>query len=144
ALYNRAAGDPATAEPIARAVRRFSADLILVGLAGSLMLDAGRAAGLRVAAEAFADRAYEADGTLRSRRLPGAIHPDPATAAAQALSIVRDGQVRAYDGTLVPIRADTLCIHGDTPDAPAYARAVRAALEGAGIAVAPLAPVART
>jgi UPF0271 protein len=143
ALYNRAAGDPATAEPIARAVRRFSSDLILVGLAGSGLLEAGRAAGLRVAAEAFADRAYEAGGTLRSRRLPGAIHPDPATAAAQALSIVRDGQVRAYDGTLVPIQADTLCIHGDTPDAPAYARAVRAALEGAGIAVVPLAPVAR-
>jgi UPF0271 protein len=143
ALYNRAAADTAVAEPIARAVARFDPGLVFVGLAGSVMLDVARAAGLPVAAEAFADRAYEAGGTLRSRRLPGAIHADPATAAAQALSIVCEGQVRAYDGTLVPIQADTLCIHGDTPDAPAYAHAVRAALEEAGIAVAPLALVAR-
>ncbi len=140
ALYNRAAGDAATAEAIARGVRRFSRDCILVGLAGSLLIAAGEAAGLPVAAEAFADRAYEADGTLRSRRLPGALLPDPAAAAAQAVSIVRDGQLRRFDGILVLLHADTLCIHGDTPGAVEYARAVRAALEAAGVVVAPLAP----
>ncbi|HMA33936.1 MAG TPA: 5-oxoprolinase subunit PxpA [Chloroflexia bacterium] len=138
ALYNRAAGDYALAAAIARAVHSFAPTLILVGLAGSRLLDAGRTLGLPVAAEAFADRAYEADGTLRARRLPGAILPDPAAAAAQALSIVQHGQVRAYDGTLVPVHADTLCIHGDTPGAPAYAQAVRSALEAAGITIAAL------
>ncbi|MGI8589014.1 MAG: 5-oxoprolinase subunit PxpA [Chloroflexia bacterium] len=128
ALYNRAATDPAVAEAVARAVRAFSADLLLVGLAGSLLLDAGRAVGLAVVAEAFADRAYESDGSLRSRRLPGAILPDPASAAAQARSIAHDGYVTAHGGTRVPMRADTLCIHGDTPNAPSYAAAVRVVL----------------
>ena len=140
ALYNRAAADPAGAEPVVRAVRRFSTELMFVGLAGSVMLDVARAARLPVAAEAFADRAYEADGSLRSRRLPGAILADPAAAAAQALSNVQQGQVRAHDGTLVPIAAATLCIHGDTPGAPAYARAVREALAAAGVPVAAPAP----
>lgn len=133
ALYNRAARDAGIAETICRAVRRCSAELVLVGLAGSLLLEAGRASGLAVAAEAFADRGYEADGSLRSRRLPGALLPDAATAAAQSVAIVRDGAVRAFDGTMVAVRADTLCIHGDTPGAATFAAAVRAALEGAGV-----------
>lgn len=135
ALYNRAARDVAVAEAIAKAVRRCSAELVLVGLAGSLLLEAGRASGLAVAAEAFADRAYEADGSLRSRRLDGAVLPDAAAAAAQAVTIVRDGHVRTFDGATVAVRADTLCIHGDTPGAPAFAAAVRAALEAAGVEV---------
>ncbi|MDQ3871199.1 MAG: LamB/YcsF family protein [Chloroflexota bacterium] len=138
ALYNRAAADAVVAEAVAEAVRAYPADLILVGLAGSVLLDVGRARGLPVAAEAFADRAYEPDGTLRSRRLPGAVLPRPADAAAQAVAIVRDGQVRAHGGETVTVRADTLCIHGDTPGAPQYARAVRRALEDAGVALAPL------
>jgi len=140
ALYNRAALDVAIAEAVARAVRRVSADLILVGLAGSVSLEAGRAAGLAVAAEGFADRAYEPDGRLRSRRLAGAVHVDPAIAAAQAVGIVRDGRVTAHDGTTVALHADTICLHGDTPGAPALARAIRAALEAAGIGVAALRP----
>jgi 5-oxoprolinase (ATP-hydrolysing) subunit A len=136
ALYNRAAIDPSVAEAIARSVRRLSRELILVGLAGSAMLDAGRAAGLSVAAEAFADRAYEPDGRLRPRRLPGAVHTDPDAAAAQAISIVRDGRVTAHDGSIVEVRADTICLHGDTPGAPAIARAVRIGLEAAGVAIA--------
>ena len=140
ALYNRAAVDRSVAEAVAGAVRAYPAHLVLVGLAGSVLLDAGRAAGLPVAAEAFADRAYERDGTLRSRRLPGAVLPSAADAAAQAVSIVRDGHVRTYDGQTVAVRADTLCVHGDTPGAPEYARAVRRALESAGVAVEPLAP----
>jgi len=134
ALYNRAAVDAAVAEPVARAVRRFSADLILIGLAGSALLAAGEAAGLRVAAEAFADRAYAADGTLRDRRLPGAVLSTPAAAAAQAVAIAQ-GRLHAHDGTPLPLTAATLCIHGDTPDAVAYATAVRAALDAAGVAV---------
>lgn len=138
ALYNRAAVDASVAESIARAVRRVSGDLVLVGLAGSVMLEAGRAAGLAVAAEAFADRAYEPDGTLRSRRHPDAVHASPATAAAQAVSIVRDGWATAHDGSTVAIRADTICLHGDTPDAPAFARAIRAALTESGVTIAAL------
>ena len=126
ALYNRAARDPSVADPIARAVRRVSTDLILVGPPDSALLRAGAGAGLTVAAEGFADRAYEPDGTLRSRRLPGAVHTDPAIAAAQAVALAADG------------RYATLCVHGDTPGAPAIARAVRAALEAAGHRVAAL------
>jgi UPF0271 protein len=127
ALYNRAALDRAVAEPIARAVRRVSADLILVGPPDSALHMAGAAAGLRFAGEGFADRAYEPDGTLRSRRLPGAVLTDAAVAAAQAVALAGDG------------RHATLCVHGDTPDAPVIARAVRAALEAAGHRVVALA-----
>ena len=138
ALYNRAARDPEQAATIARAVRRVSADLILVGLAGSAILQAGADAGLTTAAEAFADRAYESDGSLRSRRLPGAVLAAADAAAAQALSIVRDGRVTTDEGESVAVRADTICIHGDTPGAAEFARAVRSALEAAGVEIAPI------
>lgn len=139
ALYNRAATDLALAATVARATRRFSAELVLVGLAGSALPDAGREAGLTVAAEAFADRAYEPDGTLRSRRQPDAVHHDPAAVAAQAVSIARDGRVRAHDGSDVAVSAETICLHGDTPGAPAIARAVRESLRDARIEVQALA-----
>jgi UPF0271 protein len=122
ALYNRSARDPATAEAVARAVRGFSADLILVGLSGSASLAAAEGAGLKTAAEAFADRAYEPDGTLRSRRLEGAVLDDPEACAEQARRIVRERRPEA----------DTLCIHGDRPGATARAAAVRRALEADG------------
>jgi UPF0271 protein len=138
ALYNRAASDGAVAGAIARAVRRCSSELILVGLAGSALLDAGMDAGLRVAAEAFPDRAYEADGSLRSRRQADAVLTDSATIATRAAAMARDGSVVASDGTTIEIHADTLCLHGDTPGAAQHARAVRGALEAAGIAIAPL------
>jgi UPF0271 protein len=132
ALYNRAARDEAAAAAIARAVAGFGHHLVLVGLAGSAFVAAGREAGLVVAEEAFADRAYEADGTLRERTLPGAVLDDPAAAAAQALAIVR-GSVRAHDGTMIAVRADTICVHGDLAGAAARARAVREALVAAGV-----------
>jgi UPF0271 protein len=135
ALYNAAARDEALAETVCRAVRHFSADVALVALAGSVLLDAGRAAGLRVASEAFADRAYEEDGSLRSRRLPGAVLDDPEEAAQQALSIVTEGTVRALGRHPIALQADTICLHGDTPGAPAFAAAVRAALEEAGVEI---------
>jgi 5-oxoprolinase (ATP-hydrolysing) subunit A len=138
ALYNRAARDAVLAETIAQAVHAFDPRLVLIGLAGSLLLEAGRSAGLRVAAEAFADRAYEPDGSLRSRRLPGAVLGSPDEAAEQALSIVSLGRVPAHDGSVVDVHADTLCIHGDTPGAADYARHVRRALEEAGVSVRPL------
>ena len=134
-LYNDAVANPALAAAIARAVARLDDRLILVGLAGSALVQAGRDAGLTVAEEVFADRVYEADGRLRSRRLPDAMLHDPARSAEQALRMVRDGQVVAYDGTVVPVRADTVCIHGDGPTAPPIARELRARLEAAGVAV---------
>jgi 5-oxoprolinase (ATP-hydrolysing) subunit A len=138
-LYNRAARDRGLAELVAGAVEDVSPELTLVGLAGSQSLRAARAISLPVAAEAFADRAYEVDGSLRSRDLPGAVHSDPAQAAQQALSIVRDHRVRAWDGSWLAVEADTLCIHGDSPGAVDMARAVRKALEQAGIEVRPVA-----
>ncbi len=134
ALYNRAARDPDAAAAIARAVRRFSASLVLVGLAGSALVQAGREAGLAVAEEAFADRAYGPDGSLRSRDLPGAVLDDPGDAARQALAIVR-GTLSASDGSPLAVRADTICVHGDLPGAAARARAVREALVGAGVEI---------
>jgi len=138
ALYNRAAHDERLAGVICSAVGKFDSSLVLVALAGSKMLDVAEAAGLTTAAEAFADRAYEVDGSLRSRRLPGAILPTPGAAAAQGVSIATRGYVTSHDGKQVAVRADTLCIHGDTPGAPDYARAVRAALEAAGVTLARL------
>ena len=139
ALYNRAAQDERLAGSIARAIRRFSPELILVGLAGSRLVEAGKAAGLTVAAEAFPDRAYEPDGLLRSRQLPGAVLTDSAAIAARAVEMARNGTVTATDGTVVPLRADTLCLHGDTPGAAEHARAVRDALEATGVTIAPVA-----
>jgi UPF0271 protein len=135
ALYNRAATDPDVAAVVVDAVRSFSSDLVLYALAGSLLFRAAQAAGMRVAAEAFADRTYEPDGSLRSRRLPDALILEPAIAAAQALSIVRDRCVRTRDGHVVAVEAETICIHGDTPGAPGLARAVRAALEDTNVLI---------
>ena len=135
ALYNRAAVDTATAEVVARAVRRCSPDLVLVGLAGSRLLAAGVRAGLRTAAEAFPDRAYEADGTLTLRGRAGAVLEDSAEIAERAVRMARDGEVVAVDGSTIAIEADTICLHGDTPGAVEHARAVRAALGAAGIDV---------
>src|SRR5436190_2150352 len=130
-----------TSANIARGVHAAAGGEILprlVGLAGSGSLDVYRESGFTVAAEAFADRRYEPDGRLRSRALPGALLEDPDEAAAQAVSIARDGRVTASDGSSLAIAAGTLCLHGDTPGAVRIATAVRAALAAAGIAVAPL------
>ncbi len=135
ALYNVAAQDMVVAMAIARAVAAFSRELALVGLAGSALIAAGHELGLPVLAEAFADRAYEANGRLRDRRHTDALITDPAQCLAQTLQIVRDQMVVAVDGTAVPLQADTICLHGDTPGAAARAAVLRRGLEAAGIAV---------
>jgi UPF0271 protein len=126
ALYNQAARDPALADAIARALARFDRGLIYVGLATSAaMREAAGGQGLRFAGEAFADRVYDPDGTLQSRRVAGSVIADPDQAARQALSIARDGMVVAHDGTPVALAAETLCLHGDNPAAVANARSGR-------------------
>lgn len=135
ALYNRAAADPRAADAIATAVRAFDPGLRLVGLAGSCLLDAGRAAGLQVLAEGFADRRYDARGLLVSRGSPEALIEDPALAEAQVLGMVRDGSVIAIDGTSVRVSVDTVCLHGDSPRAVALASRLRAALGRHGIRI---------
>jgi UPF0271 protein len=142
ALYTMAARDPVLARAIARAVRDVDPALLLYGLAGSELTRAGVEAGLAVANEAFVDRRYRADGSLRPRSLDGALIDDAEVAIGQALAIVERGQVVADDGSTVAVRADTLCLHGDGVDAPAFARRLRAALADRGIAVA--APVSAT
>jgi 5-oxoprolinase (ATP-hydrolysing) subunit A len=138
ALYNQAAKDLDLACAIADAVRAFRRGLHLVGLAGSLQVEAARAAGLRAVGEAFADRRYLPDGSLMPRSLPGAVLDDPAEAAEQALSIAKEGFAVASDGARVRIDAQTLCLHGDTPGAVRMAQAVRRRLEAAGVEIAPL------
>ena len=135
ALYNQAARNREIARAIAEGARRWKTDVILVGLAGSIMLEEFRARGFPVAAEAFADRRYERDGSLRSRKFEDALLRDPEQAAEQALRIVEQGSVVAADGSVVSLVAQTICIHGDTPGAIAIAAAVHRRLTGAGIVI---------
>jgi UPF0271 protein len=135
ALYNMAAWDPALAGAVADAVRASGEGLILFGLAGSLLVKAGRDRGLAVAEEVFADRAYGPDGRLLPRRDPRAMIRDPQQALERVLRMVREGRVRAADGADVAVRADTVCIHGDEPGSLALAQALRRGLEAAGVAV---------
>lgn len=123
ALYNQAVKDPAIAQAIADGVGRWSKSVVLVGLAGSHMLDVFAENGFRTAAEVFADRRYEADGTLRSRKLPGALIEDPAEAADHGLQIIETGHPRAQ----------TICIHGDTHGALDIAQALATRLRAAGV-----------
>jgi len=136
ALYNMAARDMKLADAIANAVRDFDPTLWLFGLAGSALIDAGRAAGLPVAAEAFADRGYRDDGSLQPRSQPGALITESDQAIAQAMAIAREGRVRAVDGSIIELEADTLCVHGDGAHAVLFAHNLRAALEAADITVA--------
>lgn len=140
ALYNQAVRNRELAAAIAKGVARWSRDVVLVGLAGSPMLDVFREAGFAVAAEAFADRRYEPDGTLRSRKFEDALIRNPEEAAWQALGIVERGVVIASDGSEVSVVAQTLCIHGDTPGAPEIATTVARTLREAGVKVCGFSP----
>lgn len=128
ALYNVAARDAAVAAAVAEAVAAVDRELVLVGLSASRLIAAGAAAGLQVLNEAFADRRYHEDGRLVSRETAGAVITDPAQAAGQARALARDGAVVTLDGGRLEVRAETICLHGDTPNAINIARAVHAAL----------------
>jgi len=138
ALYNAAAADAALAEAVATAVRDFDPGLVLVGLSGSELVTVGEQMGLRVAREAFADRAYEADGRLTPRGGPGAVLDGTEEVVARVLRMVRLGRVRARTGEDLPLEAQTLCLHGDEPHAVAFAQEVRTALQAEGVAIAPV------
>jgi 5-oxoprolinase (ATP-hydrolysing) subunit A len=135
ALFNMAVRDAALADAIARAVATLDKAMILFGLPGSELVSAGRRAGLRTACEVFADRAYQADGTLVSRQDPGAVIDDADAVEERVIGMVREQAVAAIDGSRVALTVDTICVHGDTPDAAALAGRVRAALEKAGVEI---------
>lgn len=139
ALYNMAARDRALADAIATATRDFDRLLILVGLAGRALVDAGCDAGLTIQREGFCDRRYRADGSLTPRSEPGAVIENIDTAVAQAVSIAMRGEAFTVDGKTVRIEADTLCVHGDRANATAFAEHLRRALEGAGVRIAAVA-----
>lgn len=140
ALYHSGAEFPDVARAIAEGVRRFRPSLVLVGAAASMLIEAGREAGLAVAEEAFADRRYRRDGTLVPRGEARALITDPDEAADQAVAIARDRAVTAADGARVAVRADTLNLHGDTPGAAAIARRIHERFRAEGIRIAPLEP----
>ena len=139
ALYNMACRDRALAAAIARATAAIDRSLVLFGLPNSELLRAGEAEGLTVAAEVFADRSYDPDGSLTSRNKPGSVIHDTPLVVSRAIRMVRDKQVVAVDGSTIALQADTICLHGDTPGAADHARAVRTGLEAAGITVSSLA-----
>ena len=138
ALYNMAARDARLARAIARAVRACDPSLILFGLPDSPILEAGRAEGLRVAAEGFADRSYEPDGSLTPRSRPGAVIHDVEAVVSRAVRMAADGVVLTADGRAVALRVATICVHGDTPGAADLVERIAGALRGAGALVAPI------
>ncbi|MEJ1973148.1 MAG: 5-oxoprolinase subunit PxpA [Lacunisphaera sp.] len=135
ALYNLAARDAVFARAVAEGVYEADPRLVLVGLAGSRLLEAGTACGLSTISEVFADRTYQADGSLTPRSQPDALIKDAAVAVAQVLRMVREGRVIATDGSAVEIQADTVCLHGDGAHAVEFAQQLRAALTSAGIEI---------
>jgi UPF0271 protein len=137
AIYNVAVKDRELSLGIAEGIADAGGNLILVGLPGSELLRAGQEVGVRVAREAFGDRAYNEDGTLVSRKLPGSLITDPGAVAERVLGFTR-GMVTAISGKEIRIQADTICLHGDTPGAGAIARRVRERLEASGIKPRPM------
>lgn len=135
ALYNDAVRDPALADIVARVAAEAPGSPAFMGMADTELERAAERHGLTFIAEAFVDRAYEPDGTLVSRSEPGAVHGELSVATTQAVGLATSGQVTARNGELIDVRADTLCIHGDTPGAPEAARAVRDVLESHGVEI---------
>jgi UPF0271 protein len=133
ALFNMAVRDAALADAIARAAARIDRTLILFGLPGSQLVQAGRRAGLRTASEGFADRAYLADGTLVPRQQPGAVITDPDAVIPRVIRMARDGLVEAIDGTSIALVVDTICVHGDTLGAAELAGRIHVALAQEGV-----------
>lgn len=140
ALYNRIVRDEVQAQAVVDAIRSVDDSLAILTQPGAVVGQVAEAEGLQVFHEAFADRAYNADGTLVSRRLPGAVITDPAEVAARVLRMVQCHEVEAIDGSIVALHADSVCVHGDSPFAVAMARAVRARLEAEAIVIRSFAP----
>jgi UPF0271 protein len=135
ALYNLAARDERAAAEVIEAVKSYDPDLCLFCPAGSMIVEMARGAGLKVAREAFADRAYTGDGQLAPRNVRGAVIHDPRKVRERVLKLVKTGIVVSLDGDDIELDADSLCVHGDTPDAWQIAKVVKEALETAGISI---------
>jgi UPF0271 protein len=135
ALYNTIVHHEQQAAAVVDAVRRYDPDLPVLGLPGSVFLHLAEEAGLSTVREAFADRGYHPDGTLVSRREPGALLHDPAEVAQRMLRLVTDRTLVAVDGTVIKMEADSICVHGDSPGAVAMARAVHTSLTGTGVPI---------
>lgn len=138
AMYNMAGRDEALAEAICEGIYEVDPGLVLLGLSGSRMLEAAKRTGLKCAKEVFADRAYEEDGTLVARNIPGAMITDEEEAVERVLRIVKDGVVTAITGRDIEVTADSVCIHGDGPKALAFAAKIREALEREAVRIVPL------
>lgn len=139
AMYNMAAKDRKLADAICEAITEVDSNLILLGLSGSEMLKAAKAKGLRCASEVFADRAYEPDGSLTPRALEGSVITDEEEAIRRVLQMVTEGTVVARNGQVIPIEADSICLHGDGVKAVEFARRIRQALTDSGVEIVPLA-----
>lgn len=139
ALYNRMAVDPTTAAAVVAALTAYDRPLPLLTLPGSAATTAAEHGGIRSVSEGFADRAYHHDGRLVHRKTPGAVFDDRGMVSTRALRMARDGEVETIDGSLLHLRIDSLCVHGDTPGAVQIAAAVRESLQGADIPLAPFA-----
>jgi len=135
ALYNQAAKDQRLANAIAEAVRKIDGNLIIYGLSGSFLISEARHRGLAAASEVFADRTYQSDGSLTPRTQPNALIADSGKAVNQVLQMVEDQTVNTADGETIPIKTDTICIHGDGGNAVEFARKIRAALDNKGVSV---------
>lgn len=143
AMYNMAAKDEALAKAICQAIYEYDKDLILIGLANSQMLVQAKSMGLRCAAEVFADRAYEEDGTLVARTKPGAMIEDEELAVSRVVRMIKEGKVTAITGKDIDITADSVCVHGDGPKALAFVGKLRDAFAAEGIAVVPLSQIVK-
>ncbi|WVT77855.1 5-oxoprolinase subunit PxpA (plasmid) [Sinorhizobium chiapasense] len=139
ALYNTIASDARQADDVITGIKAVDPTLVLMALAGAPIVEQARAAGLTVVCEAFADRAYNPDGSLVSRRLPGAVIHDPEVVANRMLRLVSEHRITAIDGTEIALEAQSICIHGDTPSAVALARTVRDRLIANGVELKPFA-----
>lgn len=137
ALYNMAATDQLIAEAIAEGVFKVDPELVLVGLAGSKLIEAGKKAGLKSAREAFADRAYQQDGTLRPRHYSDAVISDVKVAASQVIRMLKEGAIRSIDGGAFSVEVDTVCVHGDGPYAVEFAKKIRQILLAEGVKIQP-------
>ena len=136
AMYNMAGKDIKLAMAIAEAVKEFDPDVILMALAGSKMIEAAETIGLKAASEVFADRAYEEDGSLVARTKEGAMITDEDIAIKRVVGMIKNGTVEAITGKMIPVKCDSVCVHGDSPKALAFVKKIREELTAEGIAIA--------